>query len=146
MAANESLYDLQRRYFEALVGAGVLAPQPAAVPSLSASSSALSGSNQSALTDRVLVKAAQGRVHSYNIFNPNASVAFVQLFNSASVAAVTLGATAPTDWLAVPAGGVLDGYWPNSPIFSAGIVMAATTTPTGGVLVTTGLPVSLGFV
>lgn len=106
----------------------------------------LVSNNQAALTTAVLVRTGTTRVLTYNLFNPNTSVAFLQFFNAASVGAVTLGTTAPTDWLAVPAGGVVDGAWMYSPQYSAGLVIAATTTPNGATIVTTGIPVSLGVI
>lgn len=106
----------------------------------------LASSNILALTGATLVRAGNTRVFSYNVQNPNASPVFLQFFNAASVGAVTLGTTTPTDWLAVPASGVLDGFWMYSPMYPAGVVVAATTTPNGATVASTGLPVSLGII
>lgn len=134
MAANQSLAELQR-----------LQAEYALSPSGSAGALAGNG-NVAALTGLTQIGAAGSRrLYSYNIHNPNAAVAFVQMFNAASVGAVTLGTTPPTDWIAIPAGGVIDGFWPISPAFNAGLVVAATTTPTGNTAVGVGLPLSFGF-
>jgi hypothetical protein len=106
----------------------------------------LASSNIVALTSPTLVRAGNTRIFSYNIQNPNAAAVFLQFFNAASVGAVTLGTTTPTDWLAIPPSGVLDGFWGYSPMYPAGVVVAATTTPNGATLATTGLPVSLGII
>lgn len=68
----------------------------------------------------------------YNIGNPNATLVFIQFFDVAAAASVTVGTTAPAFWIAVPAfGGAVD----TSPLigytFKNGVVVAATTTPTG---------------
>lgn len=105
----------------------------------------LASYNNAALTSPALVGAGQKRLVTYNLYNPNTTVAFVQLFNAATAGAVTLGTTAPTDWLAIPAGGVLDGQWDFSEAFPLGLVIAAATSAIGGTLPTVALPVSLGL-
>ena len=147
MTAQDTLNDLARRYYEAQIGGGSQNVYPTLPVNLSGTSSSVLGYNVAALTDRVQVGTASSkRVHSYNIFNPNAAVAYLLLFSAASVGAVTVGITSPLDWIAVPPGGVIDGYWPNSPNFSAGLVIAATTQPmNNATLVPVGLVVSLGY-
>lgn len=85
------------------------------------------------------IKTAAGNLYGYHIYNPNTTVIYVQMF-AALTASVTLGTTAPTMVIAVPAGG-----WADSPTtapgiaFSTGIVTAATTTATGSTGPTTNL-------
>lgn len=74
-----------------------------------------------------------------NISNPNATLGYLQFFDSATTGAVTVGTTVPTFWIAVQGsvasggGGVqsiplpLNCTW----VFTKGIVVAWTTTPTG---------------
>lgn len=149
MAANQSLDDLIRAYLEGMgVGAnGSSGFANPTAPSPSAAGPALTGNgNVAALLAAPVQLGAAGsrRIYSYNIQNPNAAVAFVQLFNKGAGAPVP-GTDTPLDWLAVPAGGVLDGYWELSPNFSAGLWVAATTGPNNGVAPGAGLPVSIGF-
>lgn len=84
------------------------------------------------------------QVLHYNVSNTNASVVYVQFFD-ALVANVTPGTTAPTFFLAVPAGGVLDGEFPVPPAFSNAIVICATTTPTGSTAPGTTIPITLHY-
>lgn len=68
----------------------------------------------------------------WNLANPNSVIAFFQFFDAAATSAVTLGTTAPTFTIAVPAnGGVVDTTPMMAYGFKKGIVVAATTTQTG---------------
>jgi hypothetical protein len=78
-----------------------------------------------------LIKSSQAELGGWFIFNPNATTAYLQLFNAASTGAVTLGTTAPTLSLGIPAGGGANLASPNGIQFSSGIVIAATTTRAG---------------
>lgn len=93
-----------------------------------------------------VVKATSGRLLGYRIFNPNTSPAYVQVFNAATTGAVTLGTTVPLEVYPIPAGATLDGQVDFSYSYTAGIVIAATTTPTGNTAVTTGLMTSLRYI
>lgn len=80
----------------------------------------------------------------FNLSNPNSTLAYVQFFDAAATSAVTVGTTAPTFFVAVPAnGGVVD----TSPLvdyqFKKGIVVAATTTPTGNTAPGSAVPVQI---
>ena len=87
---------------------------------------------RSALTaTAVLASPGITNLTGYNIANPNGATVFVQLFDAASAAAVTLGTTAPTLVLSIPASGVLDGTQASPVTFANGLVVAATTTATG---------------
>lgn len=82
-----------------------------------------------------LYRTGMADLHGWNIINTNAAVTYVQLFNAASVGAVTLGTTPPTFVIAVAAGaGISDREFLNEEnrlSFPLGLVAAATTTPTG---------------
>jgi hypothetical protein len=145
MASNQSLDDLMRAYYESQIGSGTPATQ-ATAPAPSASAPGLTGNgNFTALlaAPQQLGAAGSRRIFSYNLFNPAAAVTFLNLYNKAT--APVLGTDAPIDWLAVPPGAVLDGYWEASPVFNLGAWVAATTIPAGAVAPGTGLIVSLGF-
>lgn len=84
-----------------------------------------------------------GRV---NCYNPNATVAYVQLFN-APHASVTLGTTAPSDVIPLQAtaqGGFSIGGIGET-LGGTGLSWAATTTPTGSTGVGTGLVCSISY-
>lgn len=65
------------------------------------------------------------------IYNPNVTVAYIQVFDAATTAAVTLGSTAPTALIIVPAGSAANVEISNGVHMASGIVIAATTTATG---------------
>ncbi len=68
----------------------------------------------------------------WNLANPNTSLVFIQFFDAASTTGITLGTTAPTFSIAVPAnGGVIDTTPLQGITFNKGVVVAATTTQTG---------------
>jgi hypothetical protein len=95
--------------------------------------------NNTALSStKQAVNASAGNMYGYHIYNPNSTVIYVQLFNLAS-GSVTVGTTAPTAVLAVPAGGWVDAP-PATPIaFATALTIAATATPTGSGAPTTAL-------
>lgn len=94
----------------------------------------------------VLVEAGPVNVYSYDVYNANSAVAYIQLFNAAAAGDVTVGTTAPdavisvkaTDRAALAAAVALYG-------FDKGLVIAATTTPDGNTAPTTALVVSMGY-
>lgn len=100
-----------------------------------------SGTPIGALT---LVGAGFRRLYHWRVGNANAAMVYLQVFNAASTASVTLGTTNPVDIIPIPANSVNDGYMPRSYAYPLGIVIAATTTPKGNTVVTTTLPVQLG--
>lgn len=82
----------------------------------------------------------------YNISNPNSSTVYVQFFDSATAGTVTVGTTAPFFWFAIPANsGVTDNGLPFAIPFANGIVVAATTTPTGNTAPSTAIPTVLFY-
>lgn len=67
----------------------------------------------------------------YNIYNPNSSVTYIQFFDL-DADNVTVGTTVPTFTLALPATGGVDAPPAStSLLFSKGVTISATTTPTG---------------
>ena len=86
------------------------------------------------------VKLLPGNVYGIVVYNPNVTVAYLQMFDLAT-ASVTLGATAPKLAIPIPATGTV-----AVPVTSEGkigfftaISIAATTTPTGSTAPGTGL-------
>lgn len=102
--------------------------------------------NASVTNTAVLVKAGANSLAGYNVSNTNAGTVYVQFFDAATSGAVTVGTTAPYFWIAVPGGspgGVTDGLQTVGIPFTNGVVIAVTTTPTGGTAPSTGCPVVL---
>jgi hypothetical protein len=111
---------------------------------------AVSGSTmvtKSALTATASVaKAAPCILTYWNISNTNSTTVYVQFFDAASTSGITLGTTAPLFWIAIPGGspgGVTDGLAGTGIAFQNGIVVAATTTPTGSTAPSSTVPVVL---
>lgn len=78
-----------------------------------------------------------GALGGFSLYNPNASVAYIQAFDSNGT--VTLGTTAPNAIFVLPATTVVN--MPNGTMyeFFKGIQIAATTTANGSTLVGSGL-------
>lgn len=101
--------------------------------------------NQSALTNSaVAIKATGGTVGKTLCYNPNATIAYVQLFNLAA-ASVTVGTTSPLESVPIPP--TLNGGFasPIGDLFSTAISAAATTTPTGGSAPSTALTCNFAY-
>jgi hypothetical protein len=75
----------------------------------------------------VLIQAGQTIVTAYNIHNTTAADAFLQMFNAAAIADVTMGTTVPNYVIAVEANGVQHGNFPGGLGFTLGLVVAGTT-------------------
>jgi len=91
------------------------------------------------------VKSSAGQLGRVYCYNPNASVAYVQIFN-ATTGNVTLGSTTPTDF--VPIAATATGGWAKSPVgdqYSTAISVAATTTYNGSTAPGTALPCSFDY-
>lgn len=129
---------------------GLTSPGSASSSSSSASATVAGTTpfqNAAVTNAAVAVKpSAAGNLYGYNISNPTAVLVYLQFFDVATAGAVTVGTTAPKFWLGVPANsGVTDG-WGGVPVsFANGMIIAATTTPTGAGAPTTALPVSLFY-
>lgn len=81
--------------------------------------------------------------------NISAADSFVQMFDAASTAAVTLGTTVPTYSFFIPKGdatnrGGMDKTFTVSLAFIKGLVIAATTTPTGSSAPATAIYLNIG--
>lgn len=76
------------------------------------------------------IKASAGQLYGYHLFNTTAAVAYVQLFNVAA-ASVTLGSTAPTLSIGIPASGGVTVNFDKGIPFATAISYACTTTRTG---------------
>lgn len=89
------------------------------------------------------VKSGAGELGAYHCINPNASVAYVQIFDTSG--AVTLGSTVPVLSLGLPAsdGGNLE--WGMGIHFANAIKVAATTTATGSTGPGTNLDCNFAF-
>jgi len=90
------------------------------------------------------VVGAAAVLESYYVYNPNSSVAYVQIFDVATAGAVTLGATAPKWSIGIPANGAanLSGLGLTC---ANGIQVAATTTATGSTAPSSALDCNFGY-
>lgn len=86
-----------------------------------------------ALTNtKTLIKNAAGTFGGYlTVYNPNATVAYVQIFDVAATASVTLGTTVADARIIVPATSAANMEVTNGVNMANGIVIACTTTATG---------------
>jgi len=89
------------------------------------------------------VKSGAGTLESYYIYNPNTSVAYVQIFDISGT--VTLGTSTPTWSIGIPAssGANLSRLGLT---FANAIKIAATTTRAGNSAPSTGLDVNFGYI
>lgn len=76
------------------------------------------------------VKASAGQLYGWYIYNSNSSAAYVQFFDVAN-ASITLGTTAPTFALGIPASSGANVFTDSGIAFATAINWAATTTRTG---------------
>lgn len=87
--------------------------------------------SQTALSNtKTQISAAACTVGGYIVHNPNAAVTYIQVWNLAS-ASVTVGTTAPTWTIGVPANGTANLELVNGILHGTGFTVAATTTATG---------------
>ena len=105
------------------------------------------GGSTNALVTATPVQVTTGptALQSFKFINTGALATYVQWFD-ALVAGVTLGTTPPkwADW--IPAGGAWEDVFPaeDRVFFTTGIVIAATTTPTGSTAPATGINATVG--
>lgn len=78
-----------------------------------------------------LVRAGLVAVGSIYLHNENAATRYVQLFNSATVAGVTLGTTEPVMNIPVTTDGTFRHTFERPAQFDLGLVVAATTATRG---------------
>lgn len=79
----------------------------------------------------VAVDASAGTLWGYYFYNPNASVCYVQFWNTAQ-GSVTVGTTTPVLTLGIPATGAANVQLGVGDAFSTAITIAATTARAGG--------------
>jgi hypothetical protein len=106
----------------------VLSVTPSLVPALS--------------TSVTTIRSSAGGFESYECYNPNSSVAYVQVFDISGT--VTLGSSTPKQSIGIPAtnrAGLSDLAMP----YSNAIKVAATTTATGSTAPTTALVCNFGY-
>ena len=85
-----------------------------------------------AAADQNVKSSGAGKLGGWHLYNANNYDVFVQVFDKASNAAVTVGTTPPDLVLVVPANGVLDAPPSDTGVdFDLGIVVAATITAGG---------------
>lgn len=94
-------------------------------------------------TTQVNVKASAGQLGGYIIYNPNATVAYVQVFDAN--AAVTLGTTRPNVVIPIPPTSGANIEIGKGIAFATGIRVAATTTASGSTAPGTGLDCTFLF-
>jgi hypothetical protein len=124
-----------------LSGTGTVAPVPLS------SASALNMYNNTALTNTpILIKAGASRLIEWDFYNPNNVNVWVQVFNVAAAASVTLGSTAPTRSIFIPSLSGRDFGNIYSGNYGSGIVVACATTNTGGVAPTLPIQAYIGYV
>lgn len=100
---------------------------------------ASSGDGSTALTNTAqAVKASAGTLGGWYIYNPNATAAYVIIYNVAS-GSVTVGTTNPQMVLAIPATSAANVEFGNGINFTTAIAVAATTTGGGNAAPTTAL-------
>lgn len=92
------------------------------------------------------VKGTAGTWGGYQtIYNPNVSVAYVQVFDVATATTVTLGTTVPDMIIPIPAGSAANVEIVNGVNMALGIKLACTTTATGSTAPGTGLDMTVLF-
>jgi hypothetical protein len=93
-----------------------------------------------------LIGGSSVSLKSISLSNPSNAVAYFQFFDAASAGAVTLGTTVPTFWIAVATVNVQNlEFGPVGYVFKSGLVVAVTTTPTGGAAPSSNCPISALF-
>lgn len=90
------------------------------------------------------VKASAGTVGGYYVYNPNASVAYVQFFDT-SLGSITVGTTAPKLSIGIPATSAANLDSAGGLSFLTAICVAATTTAVNGTAPGTPLDLNLWF-
>jgi hypothetical protein len=102
-------------------------------------------SDPALLATKAVVAAVPASIYGYHIHNPNAAIAYVQVFNKLT-AGVTVGTTVP-DWvIGIPANGTVNLSPGTAGIdFSTGVVIAATTTTGGLTALGAGLQVGIFY-
>jgi hypothetical protein len=128
---------------DAPVGTPVfVTPTPSTTGGWTYWSTSANNSNTDLGTTVVAVKASQGTLGGWYVYNPNTSVAYLQIFDVAS-GSVTLGTTRPKLTLGIPASGAANLEMSLGVHFGTAISIAASTTPSGSSANSTALPVNI---
>lgn len=116
----------------------IVTPQPHTAGGLS-TMNASSSDGATALTSTAqAIKASAGQLYGYYVYNPNATAAYVQFYNTAQ-GSVTVGTTNPLFMLTIPAASAANLMFTHGVIFSTAISWAATSTAGGNGAPTTAL-------
>lgn len=91
-----------------------------------------------------VVSSVAATLEDYYIYNPNASVAYVQIYDVATAGAVTVGTTTPKWSIGIPATSAAN-IARMGLSFASGIQVAATTTATGSTAPGTALDANFGY-
>ena len=91
------------------------------------------------------VKGTAGLLGGYYCYNPNSSVAYLQIFDVASATTVTLGTTVPDLTLGIPATSGANVSLGNGVSMVLGIKLACTTTATGSTAPASGLDLNVFY-
>ncbi len=89
------------------------------------------------------VKSSAGTFGGYYVYNPNSSVAYVQVFDNSGT--VTLGATTPDMVYGIPPLSAANLEVVNGVNMANAIKLACTTTSTGSTAPTTGLDLTVYY-
>ena len=102
--------------------------------------------NIALLATPLLVLGSRVRIFSIHVENSNATKSYLQLYNAAAAADVTVGTTTPDKTLFVPPNGAMDFDWAQDTVkYGNGLVVAATTTADGSTAPGTGLLINLDY-
>lgn len=102
------------------------------------------GQTASLSTTVTAIKASAGQLGYMNCYNPNSAVAYIQVFNVAA-GSVTLGTTAPTEFLPIPPA-LFNGFQASvGHQYGTAISYASTTTPTGSTANSSPVSCSYGY-
>lgn len=119
---------------------------PSDTGGITASYSAAGGSvGNAGITGKTLIKAGSASLYGLALWNNGAAITYLQVFDAASTAAVTLGTTIPKFVFQVGGNNSWEEKFAGEGrlAFLNGIVVAATTTPTGAT--TTSTPLTGNF-
>jgi hypothetical protein len=90
------------------------------------------------------IKSGQGTLGGWYVYNPNASVAYLQIFDTAT-GSITVGTTAPKLSIGIPTASAANLELTCGIQFGTAICVAATTTATGGTAPSSALDCSFWF-
>jgi len=97
--------------------------------------------NAAMLAVAATVKSTRGSIYTITAYNPNASVTYLQIFDSASV---TVGSTVPKLSIGIPAAQSINIVFGSSPFITTNsIKIAATTTALGSTAQGTAITVNI---